>query len=79
MKHIILSKVHTSAGKLLLAGHIIILSALCDFAARLASGSPEHLLYLESFIGSVSSAAVILWGVSLGWEWLDRSNHATKQ
>lgn len=78
MKHIFRSPPLTSAGKLLLAGHILILAALCDFAARLASGSVEHLLYLESFIGSVSSSVVLLWGIALGWEWLDRSRYPTK-
>lgn len=77
MKHISLFPSTTPAGKLLLVGHMLILAALCDFAARFAAHSAEHLLYLDPFIGSVSSATVLLWGISLGWEWLDRSRKAS--
>lgn len=79
MKHISLFPSITTAGKLLLVGHMLIVAALCDFAARFATHSTEHLLYLEPFIGSVSSATVLLWGISLGWEWLDRSRNTSKR
>lgn len=65
------SPIRSPSGTLLLWGHFLILLALCEFAARLATGSAEHLLYLETFMGSVSSAAVLLWGAGLGLDYLD--------
>ncbi len=72
------SRISSPAGKLLLCGHFLILLPLCEYAARLAAGSAEHLLYLEAFIGSISSAAILLWGAGLGLDYLDcyhRRNH----
>ena len=63
---------HPHAQKLLLAGYILILLSLCDFAARLSSGnSLEPLLYIESYMGSVSSATILLWCGTLGMDWLE--------
>ena len=54
------------ATALLLLGHILILVALCEFAARLHAGvSSEPLLYMEDFMRSVSVAGVLTWGISL--------------
>ena len=53
------SPIRSPSGTLLLWGHFLILLALCEYAARLATGSTEHLLYLETFLGSISSAAVL--------------------
>ena len=56
--------------RLLLTGHILILLALCDFAARLHAGcAVEPLLYLNEFIRSVSVAYVLLWGAGLGLDY----------
>ena len=57
------------AGKLLLAGHILILLSLCDFTARLADHSVEHFLYTEHFMDSLSVALLLLWGLSLGMDY----------
>lgn len=76
MKHISFSRSMSPAGRLLVIGHILILAALCDFAARFAAHSPEHLLYLEPFVRSVSSATVLLWGASLAWEWTENHRNA---
>ena len=65
------SPIRSPSGILLLWGHFLILLALCEYAARLAAGSTEHLLYLEHFTGSVSSATVLLWGAGLGLDYLD--------
>jgi hypothetical protein len=78
MKHITLSRSITPAGRLLVLGHILILAALCDFAARFAVYSPEHMLYLESFMGSISSATVLLWGAYLLWEWTEAYRSTSK-
>ena len=54
------------ATALLLLGHILMLVALCEFAARLHAGvSSEPLLYMEDFMRSVSVAGVLTWGISL--------------
>ena len=54
------------ASTLLLLGHILILVALCEFAARLHAGvSTELLLYMEDFMRSVSVAGVLTWSISL--------------
>ena len=60
------------ARRLLLLGHIFILIALCDFAARLASGvSADPLLYITEFMQSVAVSFVLIWAAGLGlgyWE-----------
>ena len=66
-------RVRSRAAKLLLAGHLLILFALWDFALRLAHCSTEHILYAEHFLGSVSSALVLLWLAGLGLAYLERS------
>ena len=61
--------------KLLLAGHILIVIALCDFAARLHAGlSVEPLLYISEFMRSVSVSVILLWGVGLGLDFWGRWN-----
>lgn len=62
------------AARLLLTGYILILLSLCDFAARLYAGTSwEALLYIETYMGSVSAATVILWAAALGLDWLERT------
>ena len=63
------------AGRLLLAGHMLILLSLCDFAARMHTDPTEPLLYLETFTESVSLTVILLWAASLGLDLLDRSIH----
>ena len=54
------------ATALLVIGHILILVALCAFAALLHAGvSSEPLWYIAEFMHSVSSAGVLMWGISL--------------
>lgn len=65
------SRIRSPSVKLLLSGHFLMLLALCDYAPRLAAGSVEHLLYLEAFIGSISSALILLWSAGLGLDYLD--------
>lgn len=63
------------AGRLLVAGHILILLSLCHFAALLSGeGQSEALLYMESYMGSVSASFTVLWAASLGMDWLDRTH-----
>lgn len=58
------------AMRLLIAGHILIVLALCDFAARLHGGtSVETLLYIDEFIRSVALSFVLLWGAGLGLDY----------
>ncbi len=60
---------------LLLAGHILIVIALCVFAARLHAGnSIEPLLYISEFMHSVSVSVVLLWGAGLGLDFWDHWN-----
>lgn len=61
------------AARLWVGGHWLILVSLLLFASRLHSGSPEALLYLESFLSSAALASAILWGASLGLDLLLRS------
>lgn len=67
-----LPRLRPHAFRLLLGGHILILLALCDFAARLHAGvASEPLLYMGEFMRSVAIAFVLLWGAGLGldiWE-----------
>ena len=60
--------------RLLLVGHVIILLALCDFAARLHAGiTVEPLLYICEFMRSVAVSYVLLWGAGLGLDYWGRS------
>ena len=68
--HIHFSHISAPAEKLLLGGHFLLLLALCDYAARIHAGSPAHLLYLETFMSSLSSAVVLLWSAGLGLDYL---------
>ena len=61
------------AARLWVGGHWLILVSLLIFASRLHHGSPEALLYLDSFLSSAASASTILWGASLGLDLLLRS------
>ena len=64
--------------RLLLAGHILILLALCDFAARLhAGGEVEHVLYIADFIRSVAISYVLLWGAGLGLDYWGKASKCT--
>ena len=66
----------TPALRLLLGGHVLIVVALCDFAARLHGGaSLEVLLYIGEFIRSVAISYVILWGAGLGLDYWDSINN----
>lgn len=61
------------AGRLLAAGHMGILFCLC--LLWILWDSPlqgEALLYGEAYIRSVGGFCVILWGVALGMDWLER-------
>ncbi len=64
------------ASRLLIAGEILILLALCDFAARLdaavLAGSQGALLRLSDIGGAVSSAGVILVGSVLFLDYEER-------
>lgn len=70
-KHRLFLKPH--AIRLLLIGYILILLSLCDFAARLSTGGAvEPILYIEPYMGSVSSATILLWSAAIGLDWLER-------
>lgn len=63
---------------LLLFGHVIILLALCDFAARLHGGiGVEPRLYIGEFMRSVSLAYAILWGAGLGMDYWGKVSSCT--
>lgn len=63
------------AGRLLVAGHILILISLCHFAALLSGEmQSEALLYMEAYMWSVSAAFTVLWAAVLGMDWLDRTH-----
>lgn len=69
----ILSCLRPLSFRILLVGHILIVVALCDFAARLHAGSSvEPLLYMPEFMRSVATSAVVLWGAALGLDLWDR-------
>ncbi|MBQ9152108.1 MAG: hypothetical protein IJX72_07640 [Clostridia bacterium] len=69
-------RLYPHASRLLLAGYILILLSLCDFAARLSAGtSVEPLLYIEPYMRSVSSATILLWGAAIGLDWLERTQN----
>ena len=60
--------------RLLLAGHFLIVLALCDFAARLHAGcTVEPLLYIDEFIRSIAVSYVLLWGAGLGLDYLQKT------
>jgi hypothetical protein len=74
MKHLFPLRLMPHAFRLMLAGHILILLSLCDFAARLsAGGSVEVLLYIREYIHSAAAAWVMLWGAGLGLDLWERS------
>lgn len=60
--------------RLLRAGHILILLALCDFAARLHGGAPETRLYIGEFMRSVSISYALLWGAGLGMDYWGKAS-----
>ena len=58
---------------LFLGGHTLFLLAVEDMLLRLGeSPSPEALLYLEHFTGSLASALVLLWLGILGMDLAER-------
>jgi len=61
------------AGRMLAAGHMGILFCLCLlwilWDSPLQGAAP---LYGEAYIRSVGGVCVILWGVALGMDWLER-------
>ena len=60
------------AGRLLAAGHILLLVSLCFFVALFHSDNrTEALLYMETYMSSVGGSAAILWGVVLGIDWME--------
>ena len=60
------------AARFLIVGHILILVALCEFAARMYGGSREALCYLEDFLTSAMGAWVIMWGAGILLDYLER-------
>jgi hypothetical protein len=63
---------------LLLIGHVIIVLALCDFAARLHAGvTVEPLLYIGDFMRSVAVSYVLLWGAGLGLDYWGKTSRRT--
>ena len=64
--------------RLLLTGHILIVLALCDFAARLHAGcAVEPRLYVGEFMRSVAVSYVILWGAGLGMDYWEKAQSRT--
>lgn len=61
------------AARYLITGHILILVALGEFAARLHSGNPEVFLHTEDFLTSVMGAWVIMWGAGILLDYLERT------
>ena len=79
MHHLHLPRLRPMAEALFLIGHVLLLLALEDYTLRLATTpSPEAVLYLEHFAGSVSSSLVILWMTILGLDWLERKHSRTQ-
>lgn len=66
------------AARLLLAGLLLILLALCDFAIRLdiseAAGETGAILLMEDIGGSLSASGVLLCAAVLGLEYLERTH-----
>ena len=78
MHHLHLPRLRPMAEVLFLIGHVLLLLALEDYTLRLATPpSPEAVLYLEHFAGSVSSALMILWLTVLGLDLLERKHGCT--
>ena len=66
------------AEALFLIGHVLLLLALEDYTLRLVTApSPEVILYLEHFAGSISSSLVLLWIAVLGLDLLERKHGRT--
>lgn len=61
------------AARFLILGHILILVALCEFAARLHGGSRDALLYIEDFFTSAMGAWIIMWGAGILLDYLERT------
>ena len=62
------------ASRLLLAGYIVMVISLSDFAARLYAGeSPAALMYIDAYMSSVASATLLLWAAALGLDYLERT------
>ncbi len=65
------------SSRLLIGGHILLLAALCDFAARLftyeMAGAVGSIHLMDTLGGSVSASLAILWGVALGLDYLERT------
>ncbi len=66
-----------AAARLILIGEILLLMAVCDFAARLdtavLAGSQGVIHRLSDFGGSLSASAIILWAAGLGLDYLERT------
>ena len=70
---------HPLAGRLLVAGHILILLSLCHFACLLGGeGQGEALLYMEAYMESVALAPIPLWAGVLALDWLERRSEDTR-
>ncbi len=71
------------AARLLIAGEILILLALCDFAARLnvadLSGSAGAIHRLSDIGGSLSASIVILVAATLGLDYMERQHQQRKK
>ena len=71
-------RLHPIAEALFLIGHVLLLLAVEDYTLRLSTApSPEAILYLEHFAGSVSSALVLLWIAVLGLDLLEQKHSRT--
>ena len=67
------------AGRLLVAGHILILLSLGHFAYLLGGeGQGEALLYMEAYMGSVALAPIPLWAGVLALDWLERRSDGSR-
>ncbi len=66
-----------ASARLLILGEILILLAICDFAARLytyeTAGAVGSILLMSDIGGSLSASAVILWAAGLGLDYLERT------
>jgi hypothetical protein len=56
----------------MLAGHMLIVVALGEFAARLHGGEAEAVVYFGEFMRSAAVAFAVVWGVGLGLDYGER-------
>ncbi len=70
----------SAAARLVIIGEILMLLAVCDFAARLnvaaLAGATGALLRLSDFGSSLSASAVLLWAMALGLDYWERTGTA---